>query len=913
MKSHLVAMVAIAGLARASYGDAGSGTIEGSVVGASGAVLSSGVRISIACGAVVRAAAIDPSGNFSVTGLPAGECVVTGTGSGFATFRVQVTVSAGAIATVLVGMAPPPPPPPVELASAAEAPTPVKAMKRPQGLAPPMARPMPNVGAAVHAAPPAPPRVVRLERIAAADQPVRANGRFRRIDANREGDDLVQRNVAGWAPVRVFPVPQYTKAYDGPRSDFRETIYWNPTVQTNAEGIAEVAFVASDAVTAFRATAEGFSAGGAPGAGQLAIKSKLPLTLDARLPLEVTAGDHVRLPITLANETDDTIDASFAANFGAAFKIANNPNATLHLVGGERRSLFVALEVVAGAGGDGEVALAVTARGLKDELKKTIRVVPRGFPFEVSASGTAKPGEPSRNELRLAGAMPGSIQATVTMYPSPIASMTKGMEGMIHEPGGCFEQTSSTNYPNIMILGYLNASDAADPALVQRTQGVLDKGYKLLTGYETKQRGYEWFGQTPGHEALTAYGLMEFADMAKVYDVDPAMVARTADWLMSRRDRKGGFTRSTTALDTFGRASEATTNAYIMWALAEAKRTVGMDQELAAQRSLGASSSDPYLVALAANTNLIVAPKSAESAVIVKRLAGMQAKDGSFAGAKESITMSGGESLAIETTALATLAMLKAANGEYASGVRTAVDYLNAKRGGYGQWGNTQATILGLKALAAYSETMRQMQTGGRATLIVNGKPTKTIEFDRGHKAALVWDDIAGALASGDNVIEVKLDTDRSQAVALPYSIAVEYRSAQPQSSPRAKVSVTTRLLAGHAKMGEAVTVRAHIENTTSSGIPMTLARIGIPGGTVFQTWQLKELRDNGAIDFYETRPREVIVYWRALAPAAKRDLDLNLLAAVPGTYEAPASAAYLYYTAEDKAWAPAVKLEIDR
>ena len=57
---------------------------------------------------------------------------------------------------------------------------------------------------------------------------------------------------------------------------------------------------------------------------------------------------------------------------------------------------------------------------------------------------------------------------------------------------------------------------------------MLDKGYKLLTGYETKQRGYEWFGQTPGHEALTAYGLMEFADMAKVYEVDHAMVERTA-------------------------------------------------------------------------------------------------------------------------------------------------------------------------------------------------------------------------------------------------------------------------------------------------------------------------------------------------------------------------------------------------
>src|SRR5678816_1011056 len=171
--------------------------------------------------------------------------------------------------------------------------------------------------------------------------------------------------------------------------------------------------------------------------------------------------------------------------------------------------------------------------------------------------------------------------------------MTQGLEGMIREPGGCFEQTSSSNYPNTMILSYLQSTDAADPALVGKTQGVLDRGYKLLTGYETPQKGYEWFGKAPGHEALTAYGLMEFADMAKVYDVDARMVERTAAWLMSRRDHKGGFMRSSQALDSFGRAGAATTNAYILWALAEAHRTAGLDPELAVQRTLGAETRDP--------------------------------------------------------------------------------------------------------------------------------------------------------------------------------------------------------------------------------------------------------------------------------------------------------------------------------
>jgi hypothetical protein len=172
-----------------------------------------------------------------------------------------------------------------------------------------------------------------------------------------------------------------------------------------------------------------------------------------------------------------------------------------------------------------------------------------------------------------------------------------------------------------------------------------------------------------------------------------------------------------------------------------------------------------------------------------------------------------------------------------------------------------------------------------------------------------VWNDLAGKLVAGKNTIELRLDGPS----ALPYSIAIDYRSANPATSPHAKIGVTTELLKSHTRMGEGVTLRAHVANTTDAGVPMTLARIGLPGGTVFQTWQLKELRDKGLIDFYETRPREVILYWRALPPGARKDIDLNLLSAVSGTYEAPASSAYLYYTAEDKTWTKPVAITIDR
>ena len=47
-------------------------------------------------------------------------------------------------------------------------------------------------------------------------------------------------------------------------------------------------------------------------------------------------------------------------------------------------------------------------------------------------------------------------------------------------------------------------------AKISQAQSLLEEGYKKLVSFECKNRGYEWFGADPGHEALTAYGLTKW-------------------------------------------------------------------------------------------------------------------------------------------------------------------------------------------------------------------------------------------------------------------------------------------------------------------------------------------------------------------------------------------------------------------
>ncbi len=793
-----------------------------------------------------------------------------------------------------------------------------RGLKRPRPQAPAQNRP----AAPKAAPPPAPEKQAKAElakedvakdigdlraanRRGPAGRAEREMDRARRVDFD---DEVLDGDFGGeQVAARVFPVPDYPRNYDGPRTDFRETIFWAPDVRTGADGTATVTFPTSDAVTSFRVVAEGASMGGLPGRGEALIKSELPLSLDTKLPVEVSAGDKIALPVSLTNRTDHALEATLEARFGAAFRLGVAPPSKLTLNAGEKKTLMFPLEVVQRAGGEGEIAIAVTTAGLRDSVEKKVKVVPLGFPIEVAASGTAHKGV-ARHTLDATGALSGSLSAQIILYPSPLASMTRGTEAILREPSGCFEQTSSSNYPNVMAMQYMATGDA-DPQVVQRATELMGRGYKLLAGYETKDKGYEWFGQSPGHEALTAYGLMEFEDMAQVHDeVDRRMIERTAAWLLARRDGKGGFTRNDRALDSFGRASAATTNGYIVWALTEAKRKE-LTAELEAQAKVGQSSSDPYLVALAANS-LLNAEATGRGPAIARRLVALQDKAGHFPGAKESITMSGGESLDIETTSLAILALIKASpSGEHEAAIRNAVTWLNGKRDGYGAFGSTQGTVLALKALTRYADYSRRTSASGVVIVRMNGKEIRRVSFDKGEKNAIELTDLAPSLVAGPNSLEIELEGEAQ----LPYSVALSYRAQKPASSPNAKVAVTTQLAKDKVALGEGVRLTAEIENRTKDGIPMTLARVGIPGGLTFQTWQLKELKDKGVIDFYETGAREVVVYLRAMAPGARKTIDLDLLATLPGSYVAPATSAYLYYTDEDKSWIAPVSVTVTR
>jgi uncharacterized protein YfaS (alpha-2-macroglobulin family) len=702
--------------------------------------------------------------------------------------------------------------------------------------------------------------------------------------------------------VREFAYQVRSNRKPGDRVDFTETLYWNAGVKTDeTTGEATMTFALNDAVTAFRVFADGFSLNGALGQGTGIIESTQPFYIEPKLPLEVTAGDVVKLPVGVVNGTNGALaNATLTVDVGGNAKVSTL--GTFNLSAKERARRIVEIAVGNGVG-ISDFVVAAQAGTYSDKVTRKFTVKPQGFPKEIACGGLLGPGENIAHEIEVPEELvPGSLTAAISVYPTPLANLTDALERLIREPCGCFEQTSSSNYPLVMAQQYFLTHQGVPPAMIQRSREMLDKGYARLVSFECKQNGYEWFGGDPGHEALTAYGLMQFNDMAQVRDMDAAMVGRTRDWLLKRRDNKGGFERNSRALDSFGGAPADVTNAYIVWALLESGEK-DLEKEVAAV--IAAAGKDPYVAALTANTAFLAGDK-ASSKKLMDFLSEKQTAEGSVGGAVAGITGSGGEALNIETTSLAVLAWLR--EPAYAGQVEKGMKWL-AESCKAGRFGSTQSTILALRAIVAYDKSRAHPKAPGSLQLFLNGNAVGApVSFSAETQGAVMLPEISDKLQTGPNKIEVKM----AGGSKMPYSIAVKFNDLKPATSPTCKIELQTTLTEEKVSEGAVTEVKVKVVNLMQEILPTPVAIIGLPGGLEPRHDQLKELVKSGKIAAYEVIGREVVLYWRGLKEKQEVSFPISVTAAIPGTYTGPACRAYLYYTDEHKYWVDGLKIRIE-
>jgi len=730
------------------------------------------------------------------------------------------------------------------------------------------------------------------------------SARFAALDSEQE--DQQKQNIQTYYRARQFAAPVYDKNETvETRTDFRNTIYWNPNVEIDKSGTKTIEFYASDDITSFRTTVEGIASDGTVGRTEKNFFTQLPFAMITKIPVEVATEDIVSIPLTLKNNTDKPLGGALTITSPDGLKaIIDVPTAQI-IMPGKAKTIYLDYKVLDKIG-YGEFTISFRACGLGDAFTQKIKIAPKGFPVTASFSGQDMEKNFSFETNKVVN---GSFKMSFTAYPNVVNDLMKGVEGILSEPYGCFEQTSCTAYPNAMVLDYLKSTDSKDSKTIARATDLLDRGYKRLTTFEAKDKGYEWFGASPAHEGLTAYGIMEFVDMKKAgADVDQKMLSRTAEWLMSHKDGKGGFQREGHAYHDFGRISNDILNAYTVYALAEADYTdIKKEYETSYKKAM--ETKDPYMLAMMANAsyklNETAKGNEAMDALITK-----QAKDGSWTGTTHSITYSQGQSLTIETTSLSILAILKT-SGKNVNAMQNAVKYLVGARSGSGVFSSTQGTILALKALTEYAKSSKKANEDGTVEVYVDGKKVAEKSYKAGDKGAIVIEGMEEFVkGEGKHDVKVKYVGVKTP---LPYSVSATWNTTLPVSDAVCAIDLKTKLATKTANVGETVRMTATITNKKNEEVPSTMAIIGIPAGFTVQPWQLKELQEKKVFDYYEIVGNNIAVYYRGMDAKSVKTINLDLKAEMPGEYDAPASSAYLYYTNEFKTWSGMDKVTIKK
>jgi uncharacterized protein YfaS (alpha-2-macroglobulin family) len=622
-------------------------------------------------------------------------------------------------------------------------------------------------------------------------------------------------------------------------------------------------------------------------------------------------GDEIDVPIAVYNYLPEPQTIALSVVPADWFELRGEP--VLSFATGPNEVMAAYLPIRVTEFGLHELQIVAGGKGMADAVQRTVEVLPDGQ-AAAEVSGGRLEGSTQITLPLPTTAIEGTGRVTVKVYGGAVSQVLAGLEGMLQMPYGCFEQTSSATYPNVLVLDYLRRTGQANGRLELQAQHLVGLGYQRLLGFEVdgEPGGFSLYGDPPADPMLTAYGVQEFGDMARVAYVDPELLARMVDFLAERQNRDGSWEpRWADMGEAAGRDNKLAATAYVAWGLADAgygddrsvRRAVRYLERSLERSSTGGEQSaiSTYTLALMANA-LIAAGEDASPAV--KQLAAQaQRADGGAFWTPGTQTYLGSYGLAgdIETTALAAQALLR--SGADPDLAQAALDYLARNRDANGSFYTTQATIQALKALLLAADSSQE-QGAAAVSVTLSGQDSgiqrETITVDDAN-ADLLQSAVFSEVPPGA-ALALEVQGERP----LHYQIITEYYLPWEAATAAAFVPAPMRIAVTYdrskAQVNETVGVRADVELLTPQGADTLIVDLGLPPGFVPLTEELDALIENGEVQRYELRDRSIILYLSGVQSGRVYNFEYRLLARAPASVQAPPSQVYDYYAPDQRA-----------
>jgi uncharacterized protein YfaS (alpha-2-macroglobulin family) len=704
------------------------------------------------------------------------------------------------------------------------------------------------------------------------------------------------------------------------RSYFPEALYINPEIITDRDGRASISIPLADSITTWRMAMVASTQHGALGSGTSSLKVFQDFFVDLDLPVTLTQGDRVSIPVAVYNYSGGRGDVNLKLRPEDWFALVDDSadksvSVDSGRVGGSQFTLEAKrigkFRLTLSASMNGEAQRA-------DIVVREIEVVPNGREQSLVFNGRLE--HAVQHELNFpAGSIPEASKIYVRLYPGPLSQVIEGMDSILRMPGGCFEQTSSSTYPNVLALDYMKRTKKLTPEVHAKAEGYIANGYQRLLTFEVPGGGFSWFGQAPANKILTAYGLMEFSDMSKVHDVDSRLIQRTQQWLASQQQPDGSWKPDTSFINE-GATNRYNTDvlritAYIAWSLENTGYqgpAVEKAKKFIEDHLNGKGKMDSYTLAVLANFATDYGKDREFTAQVMQLLLGAATEkdDQLWWSADETSVYATGASASVETTGLAVQALLKWGQGSGAA--RKALNYLAKQKDAQGTWGTTQATIMALRALLLATEK-GAADVRGTLEVLLNGKTMEKVELTPENNDLLHQFVFKASDAKEADRVEIRFDGKGG----LAYQVVGSYFLPWDKQPENEALSIDVTYDRTRLAQDDIATATATVKNNLPKSANMVMVDLGIPPGfdllsEDLQTYQEQSAgRKSGHLEKFSLTATQAILYFDSFAPGETVRIPFRLRAKYPIRAKTFQSRVYEYYDPEVSSLTRPVQLEV--
>lgn len=691
------------------------------------------------------------------------------------------------------------------------------------------------------------------------------------------------------------------------------------TVVTGPDGRARTDLEMADTITTWRVSATAATEDGRLGSSRSSIRVFQPFFVEPAVPQSLTRNDTVTVPVSVFNYRNHSQNVSVRLRGADWYAVDGNDTETNVVVPArsvrraeftitaERTGSFPLTVVAVGEpAANASVAPENADERTTDAVRKSVVVRPPGKTVTSADSGTVS-GTRRASTRVPETAVNDSTGTVLRIYPGAYGQTIQGIDRLLSMPTGCFEQTSSSLYPDVLALRYMDRTGRSNPELRMTAERYVTTGYQRLLTFETDTPGgYSLFGDGEPNLLLTAYGLQELSDMSEVYAVDPAVVDEMQGYVVSEQRSDGSWPADGRLEYSLGvSGDEVTTTAYVTWSLAHSDYEGEAVDDGAdyVSRNLDVDSASTNALAVSLNALAAAGEHPQLQAAIAGELESRAVTDGDGVYWKRSGDAEGYRSgdRRVLTTALVANGLLE--SDRKPSLTSGAVQWIAGQKTGRGGWGSTQNTVMALRVLLK-AQSSGEAKTG-TVTVARNGERVATVEVNETTRDEVRT--VVLPAEKGENEYAISGPTDSG----LYYELTTEYNvpwSSVERRRDADSIDVTVSYDRTNLTVDDTLTLDGRI--TVERGrVGTALVDLGVPPGFVVEESSLRRLVRTDVVSRYELRGRQLILY--AEDVTGTRNFSVRMRATQPIEAKSGSVRVYDYYDPDEESIEAPVVLHV--